>query len=103
MSRTIESSGPAAANNILLKITIPKRTGRKRKRGSQDPYEYDASAASGSATAVPKLDSKQILRCLRDNVDKYQVEAVGKIERHHVFRGQCRSTTFPIIHSALKH
>jgi general transcription factor 3C polypeptide 5 (transcription factor C subunit 1) len=87
MSRTIESSGPATANNVLLKITVPKRTGRKRKRGSQDPYEYDPEAASASATEVPNLNSKQILRRLRDNVDKYQVEAVGKIERHQVFRG----------------
>lgn len=27
-----------ATTNVLLKITVPKRTGRKRKRGSQDPW-----------------------------------------------------------------
>lgn len=34
------------------------------------------------------LDAKGLLRRLQDNVGKYQVEAVGKIERTNVFRGQ---------------
>jgi len=26
--------------NVLIKVTMPKRTGRKRKRGSDDPFEF---------------------------------------------------------------
>ena len=29
----------AATNNLLLKITVPRRTGRKRKRGTDGPFE----------------------------------------------------------------
>lgn len=29
-----------------------------------------------------------LLRSLRDNVGKYQVEAVGRVDRTHVFRGE---------------
>lgn len=102
------------ANNVLLKITVPKRTGRKRKRGSQEPYqmhEGDATNAKSVETSHATrfgsdenehpgeersadrpqgldLDAKGLLRRLRDNVGKYQVEAVGKIERTNVFRGQ---------------
>ncbi|KAG4440601.1 hypothetical protein IFR05_003918 [Cadophora sp. M221] len=88
-------------NNILLKITVPKRTGRKRKRGSQDPYKnYNIS----QPTSVPaptvqgpsptllssfsRMDEPtQILRKLKDNVGKYTVEAVGEIRQTHRYRG----------------
>ncbi|KGQ00939.1 hypothetical protein PAAG_12366 [Paracoccidioides lutzii Pb01] len=37
MSRPL-SSTCNSANNVLLKITLPRRTGRKRKRGSNEPF-----------------------------------------------------------------
>ncbi|KAJ5919625.1 RNA polymerase III transcription factor subunit [Penicillium verhagenii] len=49
-------------NNILLQVTVPKQTGRKRKRGSNDPF-----------TASPK--------------GSLALGPVGKVERTHVFRG----------------
>jgi len=89
----------APTNNVLLKITVPKRTGRKRKRGSQDPYEFDN--ASETATnpvasdppehtigSVSRMDEpSQILRKLKDNMNNYKVEAVGEIRQSHRYRG----------------
>lgn len=90
----------APTNNVLLKITVPKRTGRKRKRGSQDPYEFSNvsetatnPAASGPSHnvigSVSRMDEpSQILRKLKDNVNNYKVEAVGEIRQSHRYRGQ---------------
>ena len=92
----------SSTNNILLKITVPKRTGRKRKRGSQDLYSEDPvhapSAERGSSTAAPppphdlrshsrRDNPVELLRSLKDNVGRYQVEAVAEIDRTHRFRG----------------
>ena len=104
MSKDIVSISKKA-NDVLLKITVPKRTGRKRKRGSQEPYQiHDGDAANAkevgagdaAATGRPQgleLDAKGILKRLKDNVGKYHVEAVGRIERTNVFRGQLLSST----------
>lgn len=82
MSRPLRSTS-SAANNILLKVTVPKRTGRKRKRGSGDPF-------SGPAEELPqRRTAGDVLRSLRDNVGHYQVEPVGLVQRSHVFRGSC--------------
>ncbi|KAH7310361.1 RNA polymerase III transcription factor IIIC subunit-domain-containing protein [Rhexocercosporidium sp. MPI-PUGE-AT-0058] len=49
-------------NNVLLKITVPKRTGRKRKRGSQDPFE-DSNAPDSALVAESNApDPALILR-----------------------------------------
>jgi hypothetical protein len=88
-------------NNILLQITVPKRTGRKRKRGSQDPYvDCNGTSSSGvqSQADLPqaicsqggKDDPARLLRSLKDNVDKYTVEAVGHISQTHRFRGKSK-------------
>ncbi|KAK2624008.1 hypothetical protein QTJ16_006642 [Diplocarpon rosae] len=95
----------APTNNVLLKITVPKRTGRKRKRGSQDPFTADGNvAASTLATETdsdiqadipqpPTLNSvsgmddpTKLLRKLKDNVGEYRVEAVGEIRQTHRYR-----------------
>lgn len=73
-----------ASNNVLLRITVPKRTGRKRKRGSDgpflDPGPEDASEQPRRRTA------KDLLRSLQDNPSKYTIGPVGRVERTHVFR-----------------
>ncbi|KAK6596921.1 hypothetical protein H4I96_09573 [Botrytis cinerea] len=84
-------------NNVLLKITVPKRTGRKRKRGSQDPYTDDGRSTSQATSEKNSFGENQshslndkpnsILRKLRDNVGKYTVEAAGAIEQSHRYRG----------------
>lgn len=74
---------------MLLRVTVPKRTGRKRKRGSQDPYVDDpAIQPTASFSPTGSLDARQLIRRLRDNVGRYETEVVGRIERTHVFRGK---------------
>ncbi|OTA94382.1 hypothetical protein M434DRAFT_30003 [Hypoxylon sp. CO27-5] len=82
----------AATNNILLKITVPKRTGRKRKRGTDDPFTGDVDTAVTSEadqiSSIGRHDRpKSILRKMQDNIDDYQVEAVGNVHDTHRYRG----------------
>ncbi|KAL4938973.1 hypothetical protein BDV06DRAFT_231342 [Aspergillus oleicola] len=84
MARPLQSTS-SASNNILLQVTVPKRTGRKRKRGSNEPFTADPAAQIDDRP--PRPTARQLLETLRDNVGKYQVEPVGLVERTHVFRG----------------
>ncbi|KAG8159029.1 hypothetical protein KVR01_011472 [Diaporthe batatas] len=85
----------ASSHNVLFKITVPKRTGRKRKRGSNGPWQGEAhqpAEATGrgpeSLRSESRLDEPRILRRkLQDNVDSYQAEAVGVIKHTHRYRG----------------
>lgn len=93
----------ATTTNVLIKITVPKRTGRKRKRGSNDPYAIeddnpaDLKASEGgenreqqgsSLLSHSRLDNPaRLRRSLQDNVGKYQLEAVGNIIQTHRYRG----------------
>ncbi|KAI1768684.1 hypothetical protein GGR53DRAFT_347332 [Hypoxylon sp. FL1150] len=85
----------ASTNNVLLKITVPKRTGRKRKRGSNEPYAGDlhipdkvAVTETDEVSSVGRYDTpKSILRKMQDNVDDYQIEAVGGVQDTHRYRG----------------
>lgn len=80
---------------MLFKITVPKRTGRKRKRGSNGPWQGEADQPSEPTGLGPqnlrsesRLDEPKILRRkLQDNVDRYQAEAVGVIKHTHRYRG----------------
>ncbi|KAL9103084.1 MAG: hypothetical protein Q9163_001851 [Psora crenata] len=81
-------------NNIMLKITLPKRTRVKRKRGSNETRQEDVCLRYSSAlggqdqhkiTATDK-DTPSLVRGLRDNPTKYQVEAIGAIYQTHRFR-----------------
>ncbi|KAI0408052.1 hypothetical protein F4802DRAFT_447554 [Xylaria palmicola] len=103
-------------NNILLKITVPKRTGRKRKRGSDEPFSGDpdisdaATMASraGVVSSVARQDRPPtILRKLRDNPDRYQAEAVGMIRDSHRYRGladfQFANTNTPFLRNVAEH
>ncbi|KAL1963958.1 hypothetical protein VTN77DRAFT_7633 [Rasamsonia byssochlamydoides] len=80
LSRPLQSTC-SPSNNILLRVTVPKWTGRKRKRGSDEPFTGPAEPAA------ERRDAKTRLRTLRDNVGKYTIEPVGRVERTHVFRG----------------
>jgi general transcription factor 3C polypeptide 5 (transcription factor C subunit 1) len=70
-------------DNVLLRITAPMRTGRKRKRGSSEPFTEDPEWESKAA--IP-ADAKQLLRVLQDNATKYSVTPIGKINNTHRFR-----------------
>ncbi|KAM5381093.1 hypothetical protein ACJZ2D_003009 [Fusarium nematophilum] len=86
----------ARSHNVVLKVTVPKRTGRKRKRGTDEPWEGDVELTDAEAHPTPREevesyarrdDPKVLRRTLEDNVNKYQVEAVGVIKNTHRFRG----------------
>lgn len=86
----------ASSHNVLFKVTVPKRTGRKRKRGSDGPWEgdveethqKDGAASTTNFRSKAKLDEARILRRkLQDNVDRYQAEVVGVIKHTHRYRG----------------
>ncbi|KAI1117261.1 hypothetical protein F5Y14DRAFT_403762 [Nemania sp. NC0429] len=106
----------AATNNILLKITVPKRTGRKRKRGSNSPFSGDpeslAAATIASQTnavsSVARQDRpRKILRRLQDNPSQYHAEAVGMIRDSHRYRGladfQFANTNMPFLRNVAEH
>ncbi|KAL2842395.1 RNA polymerase III transcription factor IIIC subunit-domain-containing protein [Aspergillus pseudoustus] len=85
MSRPVQSIS-TPSNNILLKVTVPKRTGRKRKRGTDEPF-VDDPARGNPGNAPPRYTARELLRTLQDNEGKYQVAPVGLVERTHIFRG----------------
>ena len=92
------TSHNAATRNVVVKITVPKRTGRKRKRGSDGPFEGTVHLSNGGEiTSHPqgdicshsRLDEPRLLRRkLSDNVGKYTVEPIGVIKNTHRYRGQ---------------
>jgi general transcription factor 3C polypeptide 5 (transcription factor C subunit 1) len=100
----------ASTTNVLLKITVPQRTGRKRKRGSTEPFLQDPGfqpntpsadelkkGQSSSLLSHSRQDNpRSLLRTLQDNVNNYEVEVVGKVEQTHRFRGR-----FYLIQSAI--
>ncbi|KAE8361067.1 RNA polymerase III transcription factor IIIC subunit-domain-containing protein [Aspergillus caelatus] len=85
MSRPVQSTS-LPSNNILLKVTVPRRTGRKRKRGSDEPFTGVPVSTLGPEFQ-PRRSAKELMRSLRDNVGRYQIEPVGLVNRTHVFRG----------------
>lgn len=85
----------ASSHNVLFKITVPKRTGRKRKRGSNGPWQGEVDQPAQPTRPGPenllsesRLDEPKVLRRkLQDNVDRYRAEAVGVIKHTHRYRG----------------
>lgn len=85
----------AESHNVVLRITVPKKTGRKRKKGSNGPWQgdtvaddVDPSQNSSNISSRSRLDDPVKLRKqLEDNIGKYQVQAVGTIKHTHRFRG----------------
>ena len=94
MSRPIESRN-VFTQNVALRVIVPKRTGRRRKRGSQDPYQQVVEAITErpstsrlSESTRKSRDAQTLLRTLRDNQDKYEIHPVGVIEQTHRFRSK---------------
>ena len=95
MSKPIYSTN-VKTHNIVLKIIVPKRTGRKRKRGSTDPYQFIGADSENlnpnshtSASKVPHKIYQDPIRSLQDNDPNIDIQAVGLIERTHRFRSKC--------------
>lgn len=85
---------PVPTNNLLLKVSAPKRTGRKRKRGSSGPFlpeDHVEGAPEKLEGANPKnshVDAATIFRCLQDNASKYTVSVAGLVDETHRFRSK---------------
>lgn len=72
-----------ATNDIVFKVTIPKRTGLKRRKGASGPYHEGLEDIDD--TKIVK-DTRYMLRSLRDNVSNYTVQPVGSVNQTHRFR-----------------
>ena len=77
-SRNIVSL-PDTTDNVLLRVTVPKRIG-KRKRGSTGTF------TPLQAPSPVMRDSKYLLRSMNDNKETTKVEAVGSVQKTHVWR-----------------
>ena len=92
MSKPLSASS-IKTSNVLLQITVPKRTGLKRRRGALSPYHEGMnqfSSSLSSSVSGQNHDSLKsvdhLLRSLRDNAERYRVEAIGSIRITHRFR-----------------
>jgi len=73
-------------SNMLIKITVPKRTGRKRKRGSGDPFSYANLPQPTSGLSDAKIDFKSV----HDNKTRMKTAVVGIVQNTHRYRSKNR-------------
>ncbi|KAL8936826.1 MAG: hypothetical protein Q9216_004727 [Gyalolechia sp. 2 TL-2023] len=84
------SSFNTKTGNVLLKITVPKKTGRKRKRGSDGDFLEDLETPSSKLSLLSNPDdARALFQNMRGNSDRYRVEAVGSVQQTHRFRREC--------------
>ncbi len=93
-------SNNITTRNVVLQITVPKRTGRRRKKGSTEPYmdhaETNGQLSTGftngdnqaSARSTRHSNASYLLRGLRDSECSYKIKPVGVIEQTHRFRSK---------------
>tara|TARA_R110002003_G_scaffold175_3_gene14206 strand:- start:54067 stop:54450 length:384 start_codon:yes stop_codon:yes gene_type:complete len=90
-------STAVTTNNLLLKVTVPKRTGRKRKRGSEGPFwrpeetgasEHGVSNGSHASPQHTYADASTIYQSLQDNASTYKVALAGVLDETHRFRSK---------------
>ena len=86
--------------NVVLHITVPKRTGRRRRKGCDGPYldpaEIKAKLSTEAGNLVERERSrsrlehgtKHLVRSLQDNEGSYVAKPVGVIEHTHRFRSK---------------
>ncbi|KZM27092.1 tau 95 subunit of transcription factor TFIIIC [Ascochyta rabiei] len=85
-------STPVTTNNLLLKVKVPKRTGRKRKRGTTGPFLSELEAqriTDGAAASLVKstyVEASTIYQSLHDNASRYEVAFAGVVDETHRFR-----------------
>ena len=73
MAKPVKSAN-VSTNNILLKVTVPKRTGLKRRRGADGPYYEGVEESVSEEPAEPTLqNAHHLLRSMYDNSKGYQV------------------------------
>lgn len=80
-AKKIVSTG-VESRNLLIKVTLPKRTGRKRKRGTNDPFTEPASPAPPNDS----ITAPEFLQRLHETAGKHTISPVGPINETHRFR-----------------
>lgn len=80
-AKKIVSTG-IETRNVLVKVTVPKRTGRKRKRGTNDPFVE----SDGPSSRNESVTAQDLLQRLKDTEGRYSVEAIGTVNETHRFR-----------------
>ncbi|CAK7216404.1 tau 95 subunit of transcription factor TFIIIC [Sporothrix bragantina] len=92
------SSHSAATHNVVLAVHVPKRTGMRRKRGTNGPWELDRSVSSetvqnGASAGRPPGDSlagrdaTRLRKQLQETSGQYRTEVVGIVKHSHRYRG----------------
>lgn len=89
-------STPVRTNNLLLKVTVPKRTGRKRRRGTSGPFLAEDQLGSNdhrlsNSSTCPSqayVDAPTIYKTLQDNASTYKVTLAGVVDETHRFRSK---------------
>jgi general transcription factor 3C polypeptide 5 (transcription factor C subunit 1) len=101
-AKKVPSTG-IQTRNVLIKVTVPKWTGRKRKRGSNEPF----TSPSPPETPNSNITAPDLVRRLRDNEGQYSITPVGLISETHRFRSQpdfqLRAADMPITEELRKH
>ena len=87
MAKSIPSKS-VSTGNVLVQITVPRRTGRKRKRDSQEPFQYHnlPEQSEGQGPFLKIGDAKKLLRTLKDNPERYTIQGLGHVDQTHRFR-----------------
>lgn len=87
---------------MLVKVTLPARTGRKRKRGSDEPFAGPAEPKLNESITAPEL-----LERMRENEGRYDVTPVAMLRETHRFRAlpdfQIRNSELPIMRELRDH
>lgn len=83
LAKKVASTG-VNTRNVLVKVTLPKWTGRKRKRGSDGPFTTPSPPELHSNS----IKAPQLLQRLRDNQSVYSLQPLGTIQETHRFRSQ---------------
>jgi general transcription factor 3C polypeptide 5 (transcription factor C subunit 1) len=73
-------------NQILLKVTVPKRTGRKRKRGTDGPFIEKSQFQDGISQNHHESEADKGHQSLNDNPKNFTVNVVGQSKENHRFR-----------------
>ena len=79
------------SRDLLLSVKVPKRTGRKRLRGSSEPFTYHGSEAQLEEPA--DVSTEVVLQRLGDRPDACKIEVIGTVGATHRFRSKHYNNT----------